>query len=556
MPSRIATSSRIETVATKVAAATAKSWRLKRQRRCQLARSNSDHEISSSKAAIAGSGISASSGALSAARASSQSDANTAASGVRAPASRFGSERLSEPHETYDENMPPTMFDRPWPRNSRLASMCWPERSAIALAIEIDWPRATIVSAKAMPTRSGSVRRSTAGSAKRGQIDGIGPTILTCSPEPSHQRSSANASALAAASASSIDGERGASRLSNSAAKIVNRPTASAGHCVLPMFAARCVARVPSRCAEGAAEPEQLGQRIERDQRRGAAREAAQRCRRDEVGERAEAQQADQELHRADEHGDREGERDVGRRADHGERRESREQGERIGVGRSRDDVPARAEERSDDARNDRRVEPVLRWQTGQGGEGEALRQDEQGAEHPGDGIGAQRRPVDAANPEPEDARGKLVHWSRLSRRAAAQRPGRSRSASERLRSPSRRSVRARGSAPRSGKPKRKASRRCRRGPRQRHGLRRAAAHRAPVRRCRSRRRPSRYGKSRMPASRRQRRGRGLRRVARHRPPLVRQRKAAQDRRGPRPRRRCRRGREGATPQATITLTA
>ena len=98
---------------------------------------------------------------------------------MRAPASRFGSERLSEPHETYDENMPPTMFDRPWPRNSRLASMCWPERSAIALAIEIDWPRATIVSAKAMPTRSGSVRRSTAGSAKCGQIDGIGPTILT-----------------------------------------------------------------------------------------------------------------------------------------------------------------------------------------------------------------------------------------------------------------------------------------------------------------------------------------------------------------------------------------
>jgi hypothetical protein len=30
------------------------------------------------------------------------------------------------------------MLDRPWPRNSRFASMCWPERSATALAIEID----------------------------------------------------------------------------------------------------------------------------------------------------------------------------------------------------------------------------------------------------------------------------------------------------------------------------------------------------------------------------------------------------------------------------------
>ena len=113
--------------------------------------------------AIAAIGISASSGALTAASSSSQSEANTAASGVRAPASRLGNDRFSEPHETYDENSPPTMFDSPWPRNSRLASMCWPERAATALAIEIDWPRATIVSAKAMPTRSGSRRRSNAG---------------------------------------------------------------------------------------------------------------------------------------------------------------------------------------------------------------------------------------------------------------------------------------------------------------------------------------------------------------------------------------------------------
>ena len=63
------------------------------------------------------------------------------------------------------------MFDSPWPRNSRLPSMCWPERAATALAIEIDWLSATIVSAKAMPIRSGSEaqvehRRDV----KRGQI--------------------------------------------------------------------------------------------------------------------------------------------------------------------------------------------------------------------------------------------------------------------------------------------------------------------------------------------------------------------------------------------------
>ena len=112
VPSRIATSRRIDTVAAKVAAATAKSWRLRRHSWRQAARSNSDQAIRSSKAAIAAIGISASSGALTAASSSSQSEANTAASGVRAPASRLGSDRFSEPHETYDENSPPTMFEQ------------------------------------------------------------------------------------------------------------------------------------------------------------------------------------------------------------------------------------------------------------------------------------------------------------------------------------------------------------------------------------------------------------------------------------------------------------
>ncbi|MNY79767.1 hypothetical protein D3C86_2205550 [compost metagenome] len=50
-------------------------------------------------APIAAIGICASSGALSATSATSHSAENTLASGVRAPASKLGTERLSEPHE-------------------------------------------------------------------------------------------------------------------------------------------------------------------------------------------------------------------------------------------------------------------------------------------------------------------------------------------------------------------------------------------------------------------------------------------------------------------------
>jgi hypothetical protein len=70
---------------------------------------------------------------------------------------------LSEPQDTYDDANAPTRFDSPWPRNSRLASIRCPDRSATALAIEIDCARVTIVNAKAMPTRSGSRAGSKAG---------------------------------------------------------------------------------------------------------------------------------------------------------------------------------------------------------------------------------------------------------------------------------------------------------------------------------------------------------------------------------------------------------
>ena len=209
---------------------------------------------------MAGIGISASSGALTAMSSNSQSDANTAASGVRAPASRFGIDRFSEPHDTYDENNPPTMFDRPWPRNSRLASMCWPERSATALAMEIDWPRATMVSAKAMPTRSGSTGSSTAGSRKCGQIGGMAPTTATRAGLPAgHQRSKAKASSVAATMPMSMNGQRGRQRRITTETAIVATPTSSAGGSVKAMRDTRCSASASSRCAEGAGRPSRSG---------------------------------------------------------------------------------------------------------------------------------------------------------------------------------------------------------------------------------------------------------------------------------------------------------
>ncbi len=71
------------------------------------------------------------------------------------------------------------MFDRPWPRNSRLASIRCPDRSATALAIEIDCDRVTIVRAKAMPTRSDSRAGSKAGHWKCGQTEGTLPRTAT-----------------------------------------------------------------------------------------------------------------------------------------------------------------------------------------------------------------------------------------------------------------------------------------------------------------------------------------------------------------------------------------
>jgi len=96
----MAISSRIVTVATMVASATPKSPRLRKNSWRQRATSSRASATSTSSADRAAMGICASSGALSATRAKSNSAENTDDSGVRAPASRLGMERFIEPHDT------------------------------------------------------------------------------------------------------------------------------------------------------------------------------------------------------------------------------------------------------------------------------------------------------------------------------------------------------------------------------------------------------------------------------------------------------------------------
>ena len=100
MPSKIAVSSRMVTVATIVASATKKSVRLRIASCCQRAVSTKAHATSSSSAASPAIGISASTPALTATSTSSSSAENTAAIGVCAPASKLGIERFIDPQDT------------------------------------------------------------------------------------------------------------------------------------------------------------------------------------------------------------------------------------------------------------------------------------------------------------------------------------------------------------------------------------------------------------------------------------------------------------------------
>ena len=85
---------------------------------------------------------------------------------------------------------------------------------------------------------------------------------------------------------------------------------------------------------------------------------------------------------------------DVLRRAGFGLVRERGEDGDRDRGGRAGNEVPAGAEQRGDDRRHHGGVEAVLRRQAGDGGEGDALRQDDQRAGEAGDQVVAQCLPT------------------------------------------------------------------------------------------------------------------------------------------------------------------
>ena len=100
MPSKIAVSSRMVTVASMVTPATKNSVRLRWASCCQRATSTNVSATSINSAASAAMGISASKPLLTATSASNNTAENTDASGVWAPASRLGMERFMEPHDT------------------------------------------------------------------------------------------------------------------------------------------------------------------------------------------------------------------------------------------------------------------------------------------------------------------------------------------------------------------------------------------------------------------------------------------------------------------------
>ena len=100
MPSRIAVSSRMVTVATRVAKATKKSDRLRWASCRQRATSTNASATSINNAASAAMGISASQLLLTATSPSSSPAENTDANGVCAPASRLGMDRFIDPQDT------------------------------------------------------------------------------------------------------------------------------------------------------------------------------------------------------------------------------------------------------------------------------------------------------------------------------------------------------------------------------------------------------------------------------------------------------------------------
>ena len=81
--------------------------------------------------------------------------------------------------------------------------MRWPDFSATARAIAIAWPSATMVSAKASPSKSEACAQLMSGSSKRGQGVSMWPTVRSATAGaalPAVQRPHSQASAVATAS--------------------------------------------------------------------------------------------------------------------------------------------------------------------------------------------------------------------------------------------------------------------------------------------------------------------------------------------------------------------
>ena len=100
VPSKMAISKRMLTVANAVTAAMLKSARLCCHSFFQPGMSNKDHATSSKSAAIAGKAMCDNRGAVKANNNNSRTAENTAAKGVRAPASKLGMDRFTEPQAT------------------------------------------------------------------------------------------------------------------------------------------------------------------------------------------------------------------------------------------------------------------------------------------------------------------------------------------------------------------------------------------------------------------------------------------------------------------------
>ena len=104
------------------------------------------------------------------------------------PASKLGPERFTEALVGKPEKKLAATLPSPWPMNSWLASIRWPDLSAIARAIEIACESETSVSAIAEPARCAKVSISNRGCESGGSSRGSGPIVWRpVSPGPSQR---------------------------------------------------------------------------------------------------------------------------------------------------------------------------------------------------------------------------------------------------------------------------------------------------------------------------------------------------------------------------------